>query len=148
MGMRRNIDDLVAIFANILRFEGVFGTAPSLRYLRYCRDPAKVAMLSIRLSLANRTTMPMSLRGPRNVAALPLVMGVGLSSSAIPCVRDLAVARLSCGTHRLMPSLFRSRRSVSLCCVALRWTPAAAELLGITFAIAVIAIHRPKRPAP
>jgi hypothetical protein len=58
-------------------------------------------------------TMPMSLRGPRNVAALPRVRGVGTSSSAIPCVTDLAMARLSCGTHRLMLPQLRQRRSAS-----------------------------------
>jgi hypothetical protein len=46
----------------------------------------------------------MSLCGARNVAALPLVIGLGISSSAIPCVTDLAMALLSCGPHRLRPS--------------------------------------------
>ncbi|WP_199578968.1 hypothetical protein [Bosea vaviloviae] len=46
----------------------------------------------------------MSLRGPRNVAAFPLVSGVGLSSSVTPQVTDLAMARLSCGTFALMLS--------------------------------------------
>ena len=77
-------------------------------------------MPSIRLSLANRTILPMSLRGPRNVATLPLVIGVGISSSVLPCVTDFAMARLSCGTHRLMSLLLRQRRSASLSCVALR----------------------------
>ena len=79
-------------------------------------------------------------------ALLAAGIGVGISSSVIPYVCDqLAMARLSRASFALLLSLLPATAS-AIGVIVLHQIPSVAELFGIAFIIAGVAIHREARP--
>jgi inner membrane transporter RhtA len=73
--------------------------------------------------------------------------GVGISSSVIPYASDqLAMRRLARSTYALMVSLLPATATV-IGIVVLAQVPSLAELLGVGFVIAGVALHREAREA-
>ena len=69
-------------------------------------------------------------------------IGVGISSSVIPYVCDqLAMARLSRAAYSLMVSLLPATATV-IGVVVLAQIPSPAEILGVGFVVAAVAVHR------
>jgi len=78
--------------------------------------------------------------------ALLAGIGVGISSSVIPYVADqLAMARLPRATYALMVSLLPATATV-VGLVVLTQVPSPADLAGIAFVIAGVALHRAPQP--
>jgi inner membrane transporter RhtA len=69
-------------------------------------------------------------------------IGVGISSSVIPYVCDqLAMARLSRAAYSLMVSLLPATATM-IGVVVLAQIPSPAEILGVGFVVAAVAVHR------
>ncbi|HZB86242.1 MAG TPA: EamA family transporter [Gaiellaceae bacterium] len=69
-------------------------------------------------------------------------IGVGISSSVIPYLCDqLAMARLSRAAYSLMVSLLPATATV-IGVVVLAQIPSPAEILGVGFVVAAVAVHR------
>jgi inner membrane transporter RhtA len=79
--------------------------------------------------------------------ALAAGIGVGVTSSVIPYVFDqLAMARLPRATYALLVSLLPATATV-IGVIVLSQIPSAADLVGIGFVIAGIALHQPASEA-
>jgi inner membrane transporter RhtA len=74
--------------------------------------------------------------------ALLAAVGVGISSSVIPYVTDqLAMARIARATYALLVSLLPATATI-IGIVVLAQVPTRIEIIGVTFVVGAVAIHR------